>query len=221
MEFIQSTRSKDQISTAAIDAFMSRFFFRKEYGQHEIVTDRERQLKGIDVIVGNMNIDCKAMSAPGYINNPVPTFAQEIWSYSSNTNCYYEGWFINQSLETTHYMYIWIPEADVPKGGYITDSRQIKRLEVMIVDSTALHNMIYGYANRERIRDYGWRMIERKINEKVVLPEFSSLRGLAPWFRRSGQLQEGPVNLIIPKKLLQNCAVRHCMVTAQGVTDLI
>ena len=219
MEELTTTRSKDQVSTAAIDQFVSRFFFKKVYGAHEMVTDRDRQLKGIDVIVGNMKIDCKAMSAPQYINHPRPTFVQEIWSYSPKAHTYREGWFVNPG-ETTHYLFIWVTKANVAKGNYITNSKEIEELEVMLVDSAAFHEFVYSYASRERLVSYGWHMIENKISEPVQLSNFFSWGRLAPSMVRSGQLAEGPVNLVMPKDILRRFAVKHCYVTAKEITDI-
>lgn len=59
-----------------------------------------------------MKIDIKAQTNK-YINNPIDTFCLEL-SYKKNGK-EYQGWLLNPRYETTHWMWMWIPDAKYKK----------------------------------------------------------------------------------------------------------
>lgn len=78
---------------------------------YEYVTDKERQLKGIDVILTKPDgqqliIDEKARKKNKNKNSSIPTFGLEIYTnYGGNGKK--PGWFLDETKLTTHYMFLY------------------------------------------------------------------------------------------------------------------
>lgn len=78
---------------------------------YEYVTDKERQLKGIDVILTKPDgqqliIDEKARKKNKNKNSSIPTFGLEIYTnYGGNGKKL--GWFLDETKLTTHYMFLY------------------------------------------------------------------------------------------------------------------
>ena len=219
MEELVSLRPSDNKASQAVDEFLMRFFFRKQFNKVEKVEDKPRQTKGMDFIADGLIIDCKAQTS--YVNRPTQTFTQEIWTYDTDAHIYRHGWFVREGMATTHYMFIWVPEATVNK---LTNSNQIQKLEVMICDAKALQNYIFTFASRERLINYGWTMIQNPKIDRVVLSNFSKFPVMREWYKpemiRSGNLAEGPVNLKLHKTTLKPFAIKHCYVTVKEIVDI-
>lgn len=217
---IESTRKKDAVSEKEIETFLMRFFYRKLFRKYENVSSTNLQLSGIDIIADGMKIDNKAMSAPQYINNPKNTFILELWVHSERRQCEYLGWFLNPDLETTHYLFVWIPDASVTPGEYITSSYQINKLEVMLVDKQKLREYISSQYSDEDLLSVCKNMVStgspRKDMVKLQMPYLR----YPPCIRFSNQLQEQPCNLVMPKSELKRFAVKHCFVTAKEIIDI-
>ena len=214
----KSTRQADHRTERAIDTFLNRFFYRKKFRRVESVNDDTRQKEGIDTIADGMLIDNKAMSNPRYVNAPRPTYSLELLVYSSKRRSDYLGWFLNPQLLTTHYLFVWVVEAEVAAEEYITDSRQIRRLEVMLVDRVALHQHIAKQCSDEKLLEY-CRKVRRHNQPRLNIQEFGYGAG-NPYLRYSDDYEESPCNLIVPKHVLKKFASKHCFVTAKEVTDI-
>ena len=217
---IESTRSKDAVSEKEIETFLIRFFYRKLFRRYESVPSKKIQLTGIDVFADGMKIDNKAMSAPQYINNPKKTFILELWVHSEQRQCEYLGWFLNPDLETTHYLFVWIPDASVPPGEYITSSYQINKLEVMLVDKQKLREYISSQYSDEDLLSVCKDMVSTGETIKDMVKLQTPYLRYPPCIRFSNQLQEQPCNLVMPKSELKRFAVKHCFVTTKEIIDI-
>ena len=216
MEYIESTRRYDKQSEEAMNEFLSRFFYPKIFKNFRFETSKEQQILGVDTVADGLLIDNKAMSSPRFVNNPANTFILELLVHSERRGEYL-GWFINPDIITTHYLFIWIPEANVSKGQYITDSKQIQKIEVMLVDRAKLHQVINAKCTDDRLLQVARDMVAKNSPDREI-PEFGYYK--CPHFRYSTQLNEKPVNLVTPKDWLKQAAVKHCFVTSKEITDI-
>ena len=216
MEYVESTRRYDKQSEEAINEFLSRFFYPKFFNKFRFETSKEQQIAGVDVVADGLLIDNKAMSSPRFVNNPANTFILELLVHSERRGEYL-GWFVNPDIITTHYLFIWIPEANVRPGQYITNSKEIQKIEVMLVDRAKLHQEINAHCTDDRLLQVARDMITKNSRDREI-PEFGYYR--CPHFVYSNQLNEKPVNLVTPKDWLKRAAVKHCYVTAKEVTDI-
>lgn len=211
-----STRSKDMVSEKAIGDFLHKYFYTKLFNDCETIEDVDRQVSGIDEVADGMLIDNKAMSSPGYINNPSKTFITELLTHSK-TGEPYLGWFLNNNLKTTHYLFVWIWNANVPRGAYITNENQIKRLEVMLIDRQKLHELINKHCSDKRLLAVAKDMVARSERSRNI-SEFGYYN--CPHFVHSTDLKEKPVNLVNPKWFLSQAAIKHCYVTPTEIFHL-
>ncbi len=216
MSYVESTRKYDKKSEEAINAFLARFFYPKLFKKVKFETERSRQIAGVDVEADGLLIDNKAMSSPRFINHPAGTFILELLVHSEEHGEYL-GWFINPNIITTHYLFIWIPEATVGPSGYIFDSREIQKIEVMLVDRAKLHQEINANCTDERLLQVAHDMVAKNSRDREI-SEFGYYK--CPHFVYSNQLNEKPVNLVTPKAWLKRAAVKHCFVTAKEIIDI-
>lgn len=216
MGYVKSTRNLDKISEQAIDNFLSEFFYSKNFESFSFIKDKEKQISGIDVVADELLIDNKAMSSPRYINNPADTFILELLVQSEYRGEYL-GWFINPDILTTHYLFVWVHEADVNQGAYIKTSEQIQKIEVMLVDRKKLHAIINKVCDDNRLLDIAHSMITKN-NRSISIKDFGYYN--SPYFVYSNQLNEKPVNLVTPKAWLKEAAIKHCFVTKKEITDI-
>lgn len=208
---LETNRPEDHKSEREIDTFLNRFVYKKLYPKFQSITDTNLQLKGIDTIVGEMKIDNKAMSDTRYLNNPANSFILEICSF--NRGQYNLGWYLNEELETTHYLFVWLPEVDVPKDTYITDSRQIKKIEIMLVNRKEVHDLINTYITDEELKNRAKTMIKRNMDEDRIV-------GTPLRLRHSTHKAEAPVTLVVPKFLYKKIAIKHAYVTPSEIIDI-
>lgn len=158
-----------------------------------------------------MKIDNKAMSDKKYLNNPANSFILEICSF--NGGQYNLGWYLNEDLETTHYLFVWLHKVDVPKGAYITDSRQIKKIEIMLVNRKEVHDLINTYVTDEELKNRAKTMIRCNMDENRIV-------GTPLKLRYSTDKAEAPVTLVVPKFLYKKIAIKHCYVTPSEIVDI-
>ena len=216
MGAIETNRKADHISERAVDEFLNRFFYKKVFNKIQPITDGSMQLKGVDIIADGLKIDNKAMSDPQYLNNPANSFVLEICSFAQGQ--YQLGWFLNPALETTHYLFVWLHEVDVQPGGYITNSKQIKQIEVMLVNKEKIHEYINSCHSDQELKDTAKLMILKKLDRKYTVN--FGLKKPTIHFAHSIHKAEGPVTLVVPKNILKQSAEKHCIVTAQSSTDI-
>ena len=217
--FMSQRRKLDLKTERAIDEFLNTFFYRRMFRTRYNAVDADTvQLKGVDCVVGRMLIDNKAMSSPKYINNPKDTYSLELLAYSSRQQRDYVGWFINPELNTTHYLFVWVHDADVEPGEHITSRYQIRRLEVMLVNRADLHEYISQKCSDEKLLAYCQQIREQSLRA-MNLVEFADEEE-PPFLCASGQFQESPCNLIVPKAILKRFASRHCWVTPKEFINI-
>ena len=207
---IMSNRPDDNVSERALDDFLTRCFYKKEFNKIEPITDETRQLLGIDVIADSLIIDNKGMLDKKYLNNPSSSFCLEICSYSLKSLQYYLGWFLDKEKLTDHYLFVWLPDVDVPSGQYLTNSKQINKIEVMLVNREEVHKMVNKYISDEDLKTKAKYMISNNIN-RLGIPS-TSMRLV-----KSSNKAEAPVVLVVPKFMYKKIAIKHCYVTADGI----
>ncbi len=214
MEVPQSLRAIDTAQERVIMSFLEKHLYANLYADYEIVSDRKRQLAGIDVVIQTPERtrydDVKAQSSPRYINDPRPTFALEI--LFDHFYQEHEGWFVRDDLSTTTYCFVWINKAIVNQQGYIDKEENIHEVEAMFVDKAALRKYLGPDYSPDKLLAEARYM--RNTNEAKYHPE----RGLTIVY--SNFLNERPVNLVVHKRILKDLSFDHYKVTQKGLTKL-
>lgn len=209
----------DMNTESEIAKFLDRHYYPKISVKNgtsvKRVTDKHGQLQGKDIIVHSRNstyiVDEKCASY--FPNRDIPTFAFEL-SFLSRESELREGWFINDQLETTHYMIMWITIYELNKP--ITLSN-IKQLECMIIEKDKLREWLVnvGYPKTRLIAMAAYIRKSKKAG-KIPIPNadfyfYSSNRD---------KYTEHPINIIIRKQLLKTISDRHFVVTRKEIKYL-
>lgn len=213
-ERIETNRKFDNTQEAYVNMFVEKYFLSRVYKQCERITDVDRQCAGIDYIVDGLNLDLKAQSSKTYLNNPRDTFLLEV-SFLSRNGIDTVGWFINPTLVTDAYCFMWIPEADVNENGALSSSESIRKAEIMIVDK---HRLKF-YVNHFFSDDMMLNLSDSMRSEDM---KYYNVRGCYDMhFTYTNFLGEKPVNLIVNKSLLKRFATKYYIVTKDYIKNIL
>lgn len=189
---------RDSIREAHVAEFLGSRLYGVFFDQNERVSDRKRQLSGIDVICthpeieGEMLVDEKA--ATSWANREIGTFAFELSFMLREREI--EGWFLEKErkAETTHWLCVW------PRtlGGQINSQDDIVSAEVMLIGCKALRRWARRMAGKSTISIEECMSNLRLTDERNEI-EWAGLRVII-----SRKLPEQPINLLIPKDILRS-----------------
>lgn len=185
-----------------------------KFTSFERVSDIEMQKQGIDVIGQTEDnkicrIDEKAQLH--YINHTRPTFAFELEFLLSGQA--FEGWFLNNGLETTHYLLLW-PNARTDKLEQIV-SDDFTNGEGMMISKRKLkkHLESIGLSDEfledktKQLREHGASGSQKPFCDGIKLYVSSTY-------------PENPINLVISKRILAQLADAHYMISQHGFSRI-
>lgn len=207
----ESKFKEDMAAEKIMGEFLDEYFYPqvlKSGKTIERVCDKERQRKGIDVIVFSenhrFNIDEKAQL--DYIGNPLPTFAFELLSHITENGKREKriGWFINDSLETDFYFLIWVCAA---KSITLKSKDDILKLETMLISKRVLRDFLAKSG-------FDGVTLSQKAEELDccgACGPFGKEKNSRIYYYKtsSSDKNEGPINLVINKSVLKKAAT-HC-----------
>jgi len=196
-----SNRPIDHQQEKYVTEFVNKYFFSKLSKNVIVVDDNDLQLSGVDMIINDKYYDLKAQT--NYINDPRPTFILELLFFSKQgeKRC---GWFMNESLKTNYYVFIWIPNARTNQYGRLTSAEDIEEAEIMIIDRQKLHDYIFSIISLEDMRKTVTELLHTGERYKNVIDGVK--------YCYSTQLDERPICLVVSKELLKTTAVYHYIV---------
>lgn len=206
---MESKREFDSSQEQKITQFMQEYYFNKVFTYSDIVTDKSLQIRGVDIIADGCNYDLKAQT--NYINEPLPTFILELCFYNRRKELM-AGWFVNKTVQTDYYAFIWIPDAKVESDKRLVSYQDIEQVELMIVPRRELKDYIFSIIPEQKLYDAVNYMYQSGEKYKTIED------GIKLCY--SSQLFEKPINLVIKKWRLKQIAVDHCMITKSEITYL-
>lgn len=198
---MQSTRVSDTNQESIITQFLENGFFSLYGKPYEIVRDKERQVKGIDVVFNGKNVDIKAQSSKRYINNPTDTFSMELSCLNRNGE-EMVGWFLNEELLTDLYAFVWVINATVNEQGGISSCNDIHKAELMFVNKILLQDYIATKYDAEALLQESDRA--RVEGERISEYIMDGVK-----FSHTPTLFEKPCNLVIKKSVLKKFSCGH------------
>lgn len=189
----------DDIKSSNITTdFLIKNFYEKYCNNYEIVTDKDRQIKGIDSIfvLGGEKYFCDEKSAIRYVNRNLQTFSIELLFINRNDSLSF-GWFLNPNYENNSYLFVWIDKALVNDKNLVVSTDDILELELAIVKK----NKILDYLNK-----LGWTEEKLLKKSKLIMnnddePLFNDSSPEVRFFF-SKKLVEKPVNILIKRNKL-------------------
>lgn len=213
---MMSQRDIDMQAEQALAKFLDHHLYHellreRKFASFQRVTSIAQQKQGIDIIARSADqvafIDEKAQLH--YINNTRPTFAFELEFYIKGRRI--EGWFLNRSLKTTHYLLLW-PNAKTEDLTVIRDA-----------DFTVVEGIVIS---RQRIKKYlaqkGFdedalkAKAEDLRSKRVSGPQPTSYAGIKFYVSPSSEYLENPINIVISKKILAQIADAHYSISQDG-----
>ena len=189
--------SRDSKRESYVGEFLNSHLFDVHFEKSERITDKKRQLSGVDIICkhgdipGELLIDEKA--ATSWANREIGTFAFELSFLLGDREI--EGWFLerDRKSETTHWLCVW-PRTS---GGQINSVEDIVSAEVVLIECKSLRRWARRIAGRSTIclED----CIQNLRNSREIREmEWAGLRVII-----SRNLPEQPINLLVPKEILR------------------
>ena len=189
--------SRDSKRESYVGEFLNSHLFDVYFEKSERITDKKRQLSGVDIvcrhgeIAGELLIDEKA--ATSWANREIGTFAFELSFLLGEREI--EGWFLerDRKSETTHWLCVW-PRTS---GGQINSVEDIISAEVVLIECKSLRRWARRIAGKSTI--YLEDCIQNLRNSREISEmEWAGLRVII-----SRNLPEQPINLLVPKEILR------------------
>lgn len=197
-----TVREYDEHCEKVMAQFLDEYFYKEiGYSWRERVLDRERQVKGLDVILkrdgAEYGIDEKA--AIRYTNG-LNTFALEL-SFLDRSGKRRDGWLIDEKKINDYFVFVWINKID---GELIENIDTFKDVDVALVskEKIILHLESLGWdvdkllLKDERIRD-------------GIDDNFGNIKKNGCKFSYSEKLFEKPINILLPKETYLNISEIH------------
>ena len=193
---MKTTRPKDNIIERNVAKFMDEYFWKKiaqdKNVSFERVTEKRRQWRGQDVVIGNIIIDEKA-KVMNCMNEILKSPSFEL-QHISSTGTLVDGWFMKN---TDTHIYAFIAVFSSVKSAYDISFDNIEHLNVLLVNKSEVKKLVHQYDSEENIIsaiDYlrdDYRNIYKFSHNMYCL-------------KKSPQYAEQPINLVLNRELLEN-----------------
>ncbi len=196
----ETTFDEDLAEEHELALFLDKYLYNTDFFEDfHRTNDYRSQQAGIDNIcsiskLGLKNIKIDEKAQLDYINNPLDTFVLELFYNTSSLVKF--GWFLDFSKKTTHYLFIWINNANNTKNNSCNDYNIIN---FCLVKKNNLKNFFNkeGYTNSV-LAQKGWEIIKARQYKKSKIEGKNDY-----WFFYSySNKGEGPINLVVRKSIL-------------------
>lgn len=192
-------RVDDERMSAKVSAALDNLYYKK-YEDFERVFDRERQVKGIDVIFIRDGVEYKCDEKAAVRWRNLQTFSFEL-SFIDRRGDIVDGWFVSDRCENNSYLLIWLDQ---------NDDKETMEAALVMKDKIMRH-----------LENLGWtkdKLMEKesqiRANDGIGI-NFGNIRKNGCKFAFSTKLVEKPVNVLLPREVLKGLAedIFNCEVT--------
>ena len=200
-----SVREYDEHCEKVMALFLDEHFYKKiGYTWRERVTDRERQVKGLDVILKRdgkvYNIDEKMENVSADIKR---RFALEL-SFLNRKGNRVDGWLIDEKKVNDYFVFVWINKIE---SELIENVDSFKEVEVALVSKEKI--MIY-------LESLGWDVDKLLIKDERIRDgiddNLGDIKKNGCKFSYSERLFEKPINILLPKQAYIKIADEHSII---------
>ena len=194
-----SVREYDEHCEQVMSQFLDKYFYNAiNPTSFERVQDKERQVKGIDVV---MEINDKTYSidekAAIRYTNGLKTFALEL-SFLNRKGILQEGWLTDERKINDYFVFVWINKIE---DTLIKDISSLKDIDVALVSKNKI---------MEHLESIGWTKDNLKTKDNKIRNEndtnFGNINTNGCKFSYSNRLFEKPINILLPKETYINIA---------------
>lgn len=208
-ELISQSRPSDERKSKVGTDFLEHWFYKQRCQNYKIITDKEQQVQGLDVIFDFNNLTYKSdeKAATDYINNsyPLSSFCLELSSYDRYGYNLRYGWFLDLTTQKNDsYIFLWIDTADSEE---LKNADEIQTAEMALVRKESLWKYIMNIFNLRDVND-AYNFL-KGTNDNIRQQQIVPIRNLSEdgyKFSFSDQKPEKPINLLIPRKELVKMA---------------
>lgn len=194
---ISLLRNYDEEAEKIVRDFLIDNFYSKYANDYQIITDKNKQVKGVDSIFkyNDYNYICDEKSAIRYINKNLQTFCFEL-SFIDKSNAIHDGWLFDTNKINNSFLIIWL---DKCKNNCLKTKDDINEIQIALIKK---YNIII-YLNT-----LNWTIDKIKNKDNKIRTNKSEFLGNIfdnkIKFSFSKQLVEKPINILIPRtKLLE------------------
>lgn len=193
---ISNLRKDDERCADIVSQFLDVNFYKKYTKYFDRITDKERQVKGIDTtfMIDDKTYICDEKAAIRYINKGLNTFSLEL-SFIGRYDDLRDGWLIDEKHINNSFLFVWI---DKSKTDMLESVSDVQQLEIALVD----RRKILKY-----LESIGWskeNMISKSQKMRENDDEYGgNLRKHGCKFVCSKHLVEQPVNVLMSRDKLK------------------
>ena len=193
---ISNLRKDDERCADIVSQFLDVNFYKKSTKYFDRITDKERQVKGIDTtfMIDDKTYICDEKAAIRYINKGLNTFSLEL-SFIGRYDDLRDGWLIDEKHINNSFLFVWI---DKSKTDMLESVSDVQQLEIALVD----RRKILKY-----LESIGWskeNMISKSQKMRENDDEYGgNLRKHGCKFVCSKHLVEQPVNVLMSRDKLK------------------
>lgn len=214
----KSRRDIDSRGEKALGLFLDKYFYlpmlqRGEAESFTRIYDRKSQLDGIDLklLIGDKEFKVDEKGQLYSINCPKNTFALEIDYISSETNEPVSGWYLSKDNMTDMYLFIWIDKAKENRIERLV-ANDFEELSIVMIEKKTLKN----YLQAKKLSTQGLSAIAREMRKEGYKRKTAS-DGMHFVLSDVNEYVEAPVNLVIPRKILEDISFRVYKVSKKEI----
>lgn len=211
---------RDQEVESITASFLDEYFYSKVKSKSIVQRyhDEEHQFSGIDISINETNLDEK-VKYYGCLNQVQQYIGFEC-SFINKAGNVQTGWYLNEDLKTDYYAIIGL-YTTVDDSDLLTSVNQISSVDVLWCRKTAIDNLLARNGKSkleiksdvEKFRaEYTPSFYQGKQRKK-----YESISDF--WLTLSKHLKEQPINLVIPRQILEALPFsKHFIVTREKVS---
>ena len=128
---ISLLRNYDEEAEKIVRDFLIDNFYSKYANDYQIITDKNKQVKGVDSIFkyNDYNYICDEKSAIRYINKNLQTFCFEL-SFIDKSNAIHDGWLFDTNKINNSFLIIWL---DKCKNNCLKTKDDINEIQIALI----------------------------------------------------------------------------------------
>lgn len=208
MSYKPSKRQQDTYAEQQLAQYLDYSFYGKILEKYDEISwqrikDRQEQLQGIDgyLTVSGTKYVIDEKAALHYINENIHTFAFEVDSIQRGRLV--DGWFINDSAKTTHYLLVW-PNATTTDLQQIRYNHFFRTLCFLLPKKSIVDHLNKNGLTKEKLKSDALNFRKKQCAGKIETVESKAAGG---YYYLSNDLNERPMNIVINRSVLDNLSV--------------
>ena len=210
---MKSYRPIDSANEQLVAQFLDKHFYLPSlFEKVERVSDKNEQLKGKDIIVSSSRLGLKEAiidekDTAHYVNKNIPTFAFELSFLVYGVEV--EGWLTDIAKETEYYLLLWPFAKLVEPISTPPEFKEVTKLNYLLVKRTDILKLLLdkGFDRSALMRKAREMRSIVRGNEDNQRIKAIDKDAYGFYFMYTYFLPEKPVNVVIPRRKLEEIAI--------------